>query len=590
MKTDLPASRRRRAASMIRFFRRSSPTRTDPAVRPSAGRTRLVAFVLLAGLLAVAGRCFAIQGISRDRLISLASRQQVHTETLPARPGDIVDTQGRILATSVMSESLFLDPARVEKPRETAEKLAAVLDLDADRIAQRLSRNRKRRFLWVKRRLSEDQVEAVEALSLASESYGFRREFLRCYPQGRLATQVIGFRDIDGNGHGGIEQSHNAVLCGVDGTRRVVRDAHGRALTILEQQTRLPKAGQTVRLSLDTVIENYTEEVLDELVEQWKPKSACAVVMDPNTGGILAMASWPTFDPNSLENVRDDAWTNRVITDIYEPGSTLKPMIVAAAVDEGVLRPDETLFCENGVYLMGRRVLHDHHPFGNLSIADVVIRSSNIGMAKIGERLGNPGLFEALRRFGFGRPTGVQLPAEESGMLLPLGRWTSYSTGSVPMGQEVAVTPLQLASAYCILANGGRRVRPYVVESSDRTAASSPQRVVTTQTARWILETVLRGVVESPRGTGWRARLEYYDVFGKSGTAQKVDPVTGGYSHRLHVSSFVAGGPVENPRVLVLVMVNEPGVGKTHYGGTVAAPSAREILRRTLLYLRVPSS
>jgi cell division protein FtsI/penicillin-binding protein 2 len=573
---------------MFRFDRHPSQRIAEPARALPAGRVWLVAVLLHVGLLTVAGRCLAVQAFQRAPLVLLASRQQVYTETLPARPGDIVDVEGRILATSVLAESLFLDPARIDQPRDVAEKLAAALGLDAAAIAEGIASNSARRFLWVKRRLSETEVRGVEALGLPPESFGFRREFLRCYPQGRLATQVIGFRDIDGDGRGGIEQSHDSVLKGVGGSRRVVRDAHGRSLTILEEDTLLPRPGRTVRLTLDTVIENYTEEVLDDVIEQWKPASACAVVMEPSTGRILAMASRPTFDPNAMHDVADDAWTNRAIADIYEPGSTLKPMIVAAALDAGVLRREEKLFCENGVYVMGRRVLHDHHPFGTLSIADVVIRSSNIGMAKVGERLGNRHMHAALSRFGFGRPTGVPLPAEESGMLLPLERWTSYSTGSVPMGQEIAVTPLQLVTAYCILANGGRAIRPRAVEDSAGNDPPVSDSVVSPETARWVCETVLRGVVEDPRGTGRRARLEYYDVFGKSGTAQKVDPATGQYSHQLHVSSFVAGGPIEDPRAVVVVLVNEPSVGGTHYGGTVAAPAAREVLRRTLLYLRVP--
>jgi cell division protein FtsI (penicillin-binding protein 3) len=339
-----------------------------------------------------------------------------------------------------------------------------------------------------------------------------------------------------------------------------------------------------VQLTLDSVLQHYAERELAKLMDEYQPESCCALVMDPRTGELLAMASAPTLDPNHPEQADPDAWKNRAIADIYEPGSTFKPMIVAYGVDQKRLSLDDSFYCERGVYRMGRRILHDHHGYGTLNLTDVLVKSSNIGMAKIGERLTNDGLHAAATAFGFGRPTGIELPGELGGILRPREQWTSYSTGSIPMGHEIATTPLQLLRAHAVLANGGRLVTPHILQTGVIAAESVP-RVIAEETATWIVREPMRQTVV--RGTGKKAQIAGYSVFGKTGTAQSLSP-QGGYRHGKYIASFVCGAPAERPEVVVLVVVNQATTGGEAFGGRVAAPAAAEILKHALSLRSVP--
>ncbi|MFG0294887.1 MAG: peptidoglycan D,D-transpeptidase FtsI family protein [Maioricimonas sp. JB045] len=552
-------------------------------------RAALIVGSVVAVWLLLAVRLAQLQGFHREEFSERALGQLVFDEPIRARPGEILDRSGRLLATSLDSSSLFADPAHIDDPDTFATRVAGVLDLDADVLAERIREAKDRRFLWVKRRLSQDEVVAIRELGLPAESWGFRNEFRRYYPQGRLAAHVVGLRGIDNVGRGGVEEQFDERLRGKDGIRTLVRDARGYVLDVLEEVTRPPRHGARVVLTLDSVIQLYVEQQLDVVMDEWKPLSASAIVVDPASGDILAMASRPTYDPNHPAEIPDDAWRNAAVSDVYEPGSTIKPFVVSWALQGGLVQRDEQIDCEYGVYRMGRRILHDHHSYGMLSLVDVLAKSSNIGMAKIGERLTNRGLHEALTAFGFGRPVGVELPGEVAGTLRPLREWNGYSTGSIPMGHELGATPLQVISAYAILANGGTMVSPHLLLITDEDETSQyvvVAPVVSEKTARWMVSEPMVEVVR--RGTGRRAQLDGYTVFGKTGTAQKIDPETGGYSHDRHFCSFVGGAPADDPRVLVIVTVNEPTVGSNHGGGSVAAPAAAEILRRTLIYLRVP--
>ena len=365
-------------------------------------------------------------------------------------------------------------------------------------------------------------------------------------------------------------------------------DSRGRVIEILDDAEQPARAGQTVQLSLDLVVQLFAERELDAVMSEWKPESCCAIALDPTTGDVLAMATRPAFDPNHPELTPPEAWKNRAIADIYEPGSTFKPFVVSYGLDQGLLHKNDVFNCEHGQYRMGRRLLHDHHSYGSLSLTDVLVKSSNIGMAKVGERLTNDGLFAAATLFGFGQKTGIELPGELAGILRPLKDWTSYSTGSIPMGHELATTPLQLISAHAALANGGQLIRPRIVlpRDDDSTAAvrQISQTTVRPEIARWLIEGPMQEVVT--RGTGKRARIPGYHVFGKTGTAQCMSP-TGGYVHGKYISSFVCGAPVEAPRLLVLVVVNQSSVGGETFGGKVAAPAAASILKQALVYLRI---
>ena len=558
--------------------------------RNTRWREKLVAGCMLLVWLVLAGRLVQVQYWDRAEFAARAVRQQTFAERIPARPGDILDRRGRLLATTTQVQSLYVDPARVEDAWELSQRLASVLRLNAEELQARLEGSRERHFVWIKRRLSDDELKAVRELELPDDLAGFRTEYQRRYPQGPLAAHVLGLRDIDGVPRGGVEEGLDPLLHGVDGRRELVRDARGYVLAVREVAAEGPRNGTAVKLTLDSVLQLYTERELDHVMETWRPLSACAIVLDPRTGDVLAMASRPAFDPNNPRNVPDAAWSNTAVTTMFEPGSTFKPMVVAWALDREVLRTDESFDCERGVYRMGRRTLHDRHPYGVLSVTDILVKSSNIGMAKIGERLGNDGLHAAATAYGFGRRTGIEIPGELPGLLRPLREWTSYSTGSIPMGQELAATPLQVIAAHAALANDGRLVSPHLLLSADG-APDYARHVVSTQvataeSAQWLVQTALVDVVT--RGTGQKARIDGLQVFGKSGTAQKTDPATGQYSRSRHVSSFVCGAPADDPQLLVLVSVNEPTQGGSDFGGTVAAPSAAAILRDALHYLRGP--
>jgi cell division protein FtsI (penicillin-binding protein 3) len=566
---------------------------------PRNWRSAVLVVVVTVVWVVLAGRLLQLQWLGRDEFVQRANRQQTVRQRIPARPGEIVDRHNRLLATTVTTHSLYVVPNRIPNAWNLALAVGQSLQMDPDELFERIAARREKSFLWVKRRLSDEEVQRIRELDLPVETWGFREEYARRYPQGALAAHVLGLRDIDGAGRGGIEQTLDPMLRGRDGYRILVRDARGRVLEVRQEAAETPRRGRTVVLTIDAVIQLYAERELDGVMSQWKPQRACAVVLDPKNGEILAMASRPTFDPNRPGDAPDDAWKNLAVSAIFEPGSTFKPFIVASALEQECIALDEQFDCEQGAYRMGRRVLHDTHPYGRLSVTDVLVKSSNIGMAKIGERLTNEGLYDSAILFGFGRRTGIELPGELRGIVRPLRDWNLYSTGSVPMGQEIAVTPLQLISAHAALANGGQLVSPHLLLATtdglsppqsgnfDRSHPILVSKTVSPEVANWLVEGPMTEVVR--RGTGRHARLDDYEVFGKTGTAQKPDPETGKYSSQLHVSSFLCGAPAEDPRVLVLILVDEPTVGSTHYGGTIAAPAAASLLRKSLIYLRVPT-
>lgn len=551
------------------------------------GRQRIVAGMIGSLALAIVLRLCQLQGFQQQEFHARVLRQKTIRETIPARPGNILDRSGRILATTVRVGSLFVNPAELVEHPEKIGRITEVLRLDAGGLRERIEQRRTQQFLWLKRRVTEAEETAIRELSLPKGTWGIRDEFLRRYPQNAIASHVIGLRDIDGRGRGGIEESLDARLRGVDGTREMLRDARGRVVEILEPECTPPVPGEDVVLTIDASLQAFVERTLEDLFEEWQPLSCCAVVTSPQTGEILAMASRPAFNPSKPEGASERDWKNRPIADVYEPGSTFKPCMIAWAMQRGLLQADELIDCEQGAYQMGRRTLHDHHPYGELSIVEILAKSSNIGMAKIGERLGNEGLYQGITAFGFGSPTGVSLPGELSGIVHPLERWTGYSTGSIPMGQEISTTPLQIITAYGALANGGRLISPRLLKSiGGREIAPVVSQIIRPEISRWIVQEALTQVVEA--GTGKKARLDGYRVFGKTGTAQKLDPETGGYSHKRHVASFICGAPAENPQVLAIVSVDEPSTEGEHYGGTVSAPPATLILERTLKQLNIP--
>lgn len=559
-----------------------------PSVLSSHGwRSTLFGALLLAGWMLLMARLIQLQGGQHAQLYSRVSRQSVHQEVLPARPGDILDRSGQALAMTIECESLYAVPARINDPLKFAWQVSSVLNLNTDELYDSLVRGREKQFLWVRRRLDEQQAERIRRLDLPSGTWGLRTEFLRRYLHDGYAAHAIGLRDIDNRGKGGLEESLDEELRGEDGLRVLARDARGVLMEVDEQRSRAPRPGRAVVSSIDLPLQIRTEELLDELVDEWRPKGACAIVMEPWSGEVLAMASRPTFHPDRLDEVDETAWKNLAVSAVFEPGSTFKPMITGWALEEGCLQRDEEIDCSYGVYRMGPRVLHDHHSYGRLSVADVLVKSSNIGMAKIGERLGLDRLYDGVRSFGFGRVTGIELPGELPGIVHPREDWTVYSLGSIPMGQELAVTPLQLLTAHAALANGGRLRRPTLLRRSVQHRAFAAESatvaagehfdslLLSRETAEWLVREPMTQVVE--RGTAKAARIRGISLFGKTGTAQKLDPETGTYSDRAWVVSFVCGSPADAPRVVVLIMVDEPTAPGIHYGGTVAAPTAAKL-------------
>lgn len=533
-------------------------------------------------------RLVQLQGSQQELMNSRVLRQSVFSEKLPARPGEILDRNGQVLAMTIPCDSLYAVPDEIEDPVAFAWKIGSILNLNTDELYHRIVDNADKRFVWIQRRISDDKIAAIRELHLPKSTWGLRREYQRRYPQGGFAAHVLGIRNVDNVGQGGLEQSLNDVIRGADGNRVMTRDARGIVMEVAVDRSTPPKHGQTVFSTIDLLTQIETERQLDLLMDEWRPLGACAIVMIPDSGEIIAMASRPSFDPNDLVKVPDAAWKNLAVSAVFEPGSTFKPFIVGWAIQHNILQTREMIDCHFGAYRMGPRLLHDHHSYGALSVEDVLVKSSNIGMAVIGERVGIPSLYEATRAFGFGRRTGIELPGELSGILRPVSQWNVYSLGSIPMGQELAVTPLQLITAHAALANGGTLIRPQILRRTDSANGIHDPQIVTPganvkstlldpDIAEWLVREPMKQVVE--RGTGKSAKTPGLSMFGKTGTAQKLDPETGTYSDTAWVLSFVCGAPAEDPKVLVLVMVDEPTSPGIHYGGTVAAPTAARILQ-----------
>ncbi len=526
--------------------------------------------------------------VDGSNLAVIARRQHSRRVLIPEERGMIMDRNGSALAASLMAPSVFVHPKRLQGKATFTNRLAASLGLSARTVGNKLSSERP--FVWLRRAVTPRQAAEVSALRLAG--VGITREPRRYYPHGMLAAHVMGFTGIDMKGLEGAECFFDEILRGQTVAEEVERDALGRPiLTRVGLQDQLRK-GAAIELTIDTPLQYITEQALAEGVKEAGARAGSAIVLDPWTGEILAMANVPTFDPNRANEASPAQIRNRAITDIYEPGSTIKPILVAAALESGVVTSESTFFCEQGKMKIGGRVIHDHHPHGWLSVPEIIQVSSNIGVAKIVDKLGAKRYYDYLRRFGLGEKLGVDLPGEVSGLIASPRSWSAIRTVNAAFGQGLAVTPLQLATAFAALANGGYVMRPHVARR-----AIGPQgtviwerrpekikRAITNSTAR-ALTAMLEKVVE-PGGSGEKAWLEEYRVAGKTGTAQKVDSTTGRYAAKAVVASFVGYLPARNPRAVILVVIDEPSRGR--YGGVVAAPVFRKIALEAVRRLQVP--
>ncbi len=558
---------------------------------PSSGkylrlRIWLVAVLFCCFLLVIAARAVHIQVFCGPMLSARAKGQYQTSVKTSSRRGTIRDAQGNALAVSLEMVSLAAHPRQIDDPKQFASRLAPVLGLNPGQMERQLKG--KSPFIWIKRQASPEEARAVEALKL--DGISFHREYRRLYPNMTLAAQVIGFCNIDGKGLEGIELQYETELNAGVASRKALRDALGRHFGTEAEKDRMP-AGNDLALTIDATVQHLAERALERAVTDHKARAGMAVVMDPATGGVLAMANYPLFNPNQVSAYRPGSWRNRIVADSFEPGSTMKVFVASAALDRGGYTPESRFFCENGAYRIGGHTIHDTHPHGWLTLQGVVMCSSNIGAIKIGEGLGREIFHRTLEEFGFGRPLGLDFPGETGGNLAPYARWTNVDAGAIAFGQGVSVSALQMAAATGAIANDGVLMQPYLVKEirdpSGRMVQGfvpkSLRRVVSARTARQIKS--ILGTVVNPGGTGTNAALQGYTVGGKTGTAQKIDPA-GGYARDRYIGSFVGFAPLENPRIVVLVAIDEPQ--GSHYGGVVAAPAFREIAQKTLDYLNVP--
>ena len=529
------------------------------------------------------GRCAWLQIFNAQHVSDMAQAQHQANEILPGRRGTIYDRTGRALAVSVAAPSVYANARRMDNKFDVAHQLATAVGRNVHMIQSRLDQDRG--FVWIARQV--DPVVTPSLETLRTEGVGWLEEQKRLYPQGKLAGHIVGFTDIDQHGLEGLELSLNKALQGQDGRRATLRDAKGNWLVGPWTTETEPVDGNDVVLTIDSVVQQAAEEALDWGVKKYHAKGGSIIVMDPASGEVLAIANAPAYDPNEPAKSAPENRRNRSVTDVFEPGSIFKIITASALIEEHRITPDEKIFCENGSWpTPGRHLLHDHRPHGMLSFHDVIVNSSNIGTAKAAQRLKPDELYKYIRAFGIGQRTGIDMPGEVNGLLNPPSQWSKLSPYIIPIGQEVATTPIQLAVMTAVIANGGLRVRPHIVsrvQTTDgevlRTAQMpAPERVISRETAE-IIQDMLTGVVAS--GTGQLANVPGLTVAGKTGTAQKLEP-TGRYSHSRFVASFVGFGPVPDARFVMAVSIDEPR--PLYFGGVVSAPIFKRIVERLASY------
>jgi len=550
---------------------------------------------MLLGLIgALAFRCFHIHIFKGKELRRLAAAQHLVKSPLPARRGNIIDRNGDPLAVTVSSYSAWADPELIPvaaRPVVAAET-AKILGLSRSEVLSKISKGG--RFVYLKRQVGN--LEAAKVRNTDLPGVFLLKSSIRNYPHGRLASTLLGFCDIDNNGLEGVEAAYDRILKGVDGYEIVRRDGKRRPFYSYDSVLVPAKDGSDVMLTIDSTIQAITEEEIAKARDKHNPECVMAVVMNPD-GQILAMANLPDYDCRRPGDFSPDSRRNRCITDVYEPGSSFKPFIAGIALEKGIVKPETTFFCGNGSMTFGKRTLRDTHGYGVLDVRHIIIKSSNIGMAQIGFKCGSDLLHQKLSSFGFGTPTGVEIPGEVGGILRPRKVWSDYSIGSVSMGQEIACTCLQLARGFAIFASNGMLVNPRIIVSGrgiEGTRQAGEDALEGIQSARVMSEKAVGQIREMlsavvTEGTAQQAKMPGYQIGGKTGTSQLLDPSGKGYSHSAFVATFAAIAPVESPALVVVVSVRHPRKGG-YYGGVVAAPVVREIVWRSLAYMRVQPS
>ena len=555
---------------------------------------KIVIGTVMVALTALVGRLVYINAKNGQMLLARAERQQKSVVPLKARRGLIVDSQGRIIAGTILRQSVFADPKIIPDKRAASEQVAAILGADARELNHDLIAAGDRRFFVLRRGVTDEQAERIRQAGVYG--LGIFDEPARTYPMNSVSASIIGFVSPDGVGVSGLEHQCDEWLSGANGVKTIIRDAGRKAFWLADGGYRPARDGLHIVLTIDSEIQTAAEREIEATLKKYEAESGIAIVMHAKSGAILAMVNAPGFDPNNYGDYGPERYRNRAITDPVEPGSTFKPFVVAGALADKTVSMSDTFDCERGLWRDGKRLLHDHHPYGLLSLEDVVVKSSNIGMAKIGKKMGARRLFDHITAFGFGQRTGIDLIGEDPGIVRPLSVWNDFSVTSVPMGQEIGVTPLQMTRAFACFANGGILVQPHVIRAvlaadgrvlSDFSDPPAIGRIIPEEIADLMKRDILASVIR--RGTGTGAALTSHQVFGKTGTAQIAKKGGGGYEKNAYVGSFVGAAPMNDPQLVIFVAIRKPNRSKGYYGGVVAAPAAREILAHAMAYLQIPA-
>lgn len=552
-------------------------------------RLRLgVAKVLFLVLFIVAaGRAFQLQVLQGEKLKRLGERQHLKEWIVLPKRGAVMDRAGEALALSLEAQSVYARPHRIHDSAIVSRALAKILNLDFAEVRQKLTSDKP--FVWIKRQIGPQEAEQIQALSV--DGVGMFYEPHRYYPQGQLAGQVIGFVGRDSEGLEGLELHYNGYIRGETGSSVIERDALGRRVLVQGVEGLQIPPGGDIHLTLDTSIQHLAEKELESTIGKYRAKAGVAIVIDPLTGEVLALANYPSFNPNNFSRQSSQQKRNRAVADSFEPGSTFKTILAAAALEEGVVGRDDLFYCEMGKYAYAGKVIHDTHSYGWLPFSKILQVSSNIGFTKVAEKLKRERYFKYIEKFGFGQITGIDVPGEVPGLLRKPESWSAIDLATHAFGQGISATPMQMVMAYAAIANGGFLMRPYVVRrvvgpKGEVLLENQPhvvRRVVSEKTSR-LLASMLKEVTNEG-GTGVMAKVEGFEVAGKTGTAQKADLTNGGYATAKRVGSFIGFVPADAPKLVALVLVDEPEINV--YGGVVAAPVFRNIARGALRHLAV---
>ena len=552
-------------------------------------RSRLVIAKILFSLvfIIVAGRAFQLQVLQGERLKRLGERQHLKEWIVLPKRGAVLDRAGEPLALSLESQSVYARPRRIQDVEVVSRSLANILNLNFAEVNQKITSDKP--FVWIKRQIAPLEAEQIQALNV--DGVGMFYEPNRYYPQGQLAGQVLGFVGRDSQGLEGVELQYNDYIRGETGSSVIERDALGRRVLVQGVEGLQIPPGGDINLTLDTSIQHLAEKELESTITKNRAKAGVAIVIEPFTGEVLALANYPSFNPNNFTKESAQQRRNRAVADSFEPGSTFKTILAAAALEEGVVGKEDLFYCELGKYSYAGKVIHDTHPYAWLPFYKILQVSSNIGFTKVAEKLKKERYFKYIDKFGFGKITGIDMPGEAPGLLRHAESWSAIDLATHAFGQGISATPIQMAMAYAAVANGGFLMRPFVVRRVVNPAGEAlfenqphvVRRVISEKTSR-LLASMLKEVTNEG-GTGMMANVEGFEVAGKTGTAQKADLAHGGYAARKRVGSFIGFVPADDPRLVVLVLVDEPEVNV--YGGVVAAPVFRNIARGALRRLAV---